>query len=108
MQRFAIFLGFFQSLREVLAELGVSRKDVVKAVKTFRSKELVGAGGREGAKGDDKSTLAKCSTDLTAKAAAGELDPCVGRDPEVQTALPHPESKKMVQFSEVRLYLVAA
>ena len=46
--------------------------------------ELVGAGGGANRK---NSTLAQCSVDLTAKARAGLLDPCIGRSAEVRRCL---------------------
>ena len=51
------------------------------------SKDLVAAGGAKSSsssKGNSKSVLAECGIDLSALAAAGKLDPCLGRDEELE------------------------
>ena len=68
----------------LLKEIGVSRATAYTEVERGE-RELVGAGSAVG-KGKN-STLAQCSVDLTQKARDGELDPLVGRDPEVRRCL---------------------
>jgi len=67
----------------VLKELKVPREKAFKEVERG-SRELVGAGGAARSK---NSTLSQCSIDLTQKARDGELDPLVGRDPEVRRCM---------------------
>ena len=69
---------------QLLKGLGLERNTVYESVKSGE-RELVGAGNARG--GKTNSTLAKCSVDLTEKARNGELDPLVGRDPEVRRAM---------------------
>ena len=57
-------------------------RDLAEAERPKKKKEKVGAGGR-GRKGK-KVGLAECGVDLTELARAGELDPCVGREEEIE------------------------
>jgi len=67
----------------VLSRLNIS-VDVAYEAVDKSGRELVGAGGKTEGK---KTTLEQCSMDLTAMARAGDLDPLIGRDAEVQRTL---------------------
>ena len=79
--------------KQVLEGLGVAQSRVedelsaARADKASRdkSRELVAAGvSPKLPKANAKSMLAQCGVDLTAAAALGELDPCCGRDAELE------------------------
>lgn len=72
--------GAWVLLEAISVDGGALRKEV-----QMGERELVGAGGGGSKKAN--STLAQCSVDLTARAAAGLLDPCLGRDDEVRRCL---------------------
>uniref|UniRef100_A0A7S2ILD5 Clp R domain-containing protein n=1 Tax=Haptolina brevifila TaxID=156173 RepID=A0A7S2ILD5_9EUKA len=72
------------SAKQVLANMNVPVEIVYQAVMKGE-RELVGAGGGKGQNAN--TTLAKCSTDLTAQARAGKLDPVVGREEEVKRCM---------------------
>ena len=76
------------SAHGVLTELGVDLKLLraeINGEGEGAKKELVGAGRKK--KGKKNNTLAECSIDLTAEAKAGNLDPVLGRDAEVERIL---------------------
>ena len=73
------------SAARLLAALKLDKGEVASEVEKGEALELVGAGGGANRK---NSTLAQCSVDLTAKARAGLLDPCIGRSAEVRTIPP--------------------
>ena len=74
--------------RQVLDRLGCDAEELENQLlrdltqKKEKKKEKVGAGGR-GRKGK-KVGLAECGVDLTELARTGELDPCVGREEEIE------------------------
>ena len=74
--------GAWVLLEAISVDGGALRKEV-----QMGERELVGAGGGGSKKAN--STLAQCSVDLTARAAAGLLDPCLGRDDEVRPPTTH-------------------
>jgi ATP-dependent Clp protease ATP-binding subunit ClpB len=70
-------------LGEVLAELGVSRKAALEAIKAVRGNQRVTSDNPEGT----YEVLEKYGTDLVALAKAGKLDPVIGRDEEIRSVV---------------------
>ena len=68
---------------KLLLRCGVTRAAVAKAVETTRGGESVQSAGAE----DQRQALSKYTIDLTARAAAGKLDPVIGRDDEIRRTL---------------------
>ncbi|MEK6790061.1 MAG: ATP-dependent chaperone ClpB [Pseudomonadota bacterium] len=68
---------------KLLLRCGVTRAAVAKAVETTRGGESVQSAGAE----DQRQALNKYTIDLTARAAAGKLDPVIGRDDEIRRTL---------------------
>ncbi|MES2721501.1 MAG: ATP-dependent chaperone ClpB [Pseudomonadota bacterium] len=68
---------------KLLLRCGVTRAAVAKAVDTTRGGESVQSAGAE----DQRQALNKYTIDLTARAAAGKLDPVIGRDDEIRRTL---------------------
>lgn len=68
---------------KLLLRCGVTRDAVAKAVETTRGGESVQSAGAE----DQRQALNKYTIDLTARAAAGKLDPVIGRDDEIRRTL---------------------
>jgi len=69
-------------------ELAAAEAARARAQRERASGELVVAGGaKAGKKADGKSMLAACGVDLTAAALAGELDPVLGREEEVDALI---------------------
>lgn len=68
---------------KLLLRCGVSRGAVEKAIELARGGESVQSAGAE----DQRQALSKYTIDLTARAAAGKLDPVIGRDDEIRRTL---------------------
>ena len=78
----AVFLCLPQRIEDELSSLKFEKDKRQK-----EGKDLVAAGGAKSSsssKGNSKSVLAECGIDLSALAAAGKLDPCLGRDEELE------------------------
>ncbi len=73
----------------VREQSGVTREDFYRAIADSKSvQEIASTGGKKAAGGEESKkevsgTLKYCE-DLTDRAAAGEFDPCIGRDKEIQ------------------------
>jgi ATP-dependent Clp protease ATP-binding subunit ClpB len=70
-------------LGELLAELGMSRKAALEAIKAVRGNQRVTSDNPEGT----YEVLEKYGTDLVALAEAGKLDPVIGRDEEIRSVI---------------------
>jgi len=73
----------------VREQVGVTKEDFYRAIADSKSVEEITSAGKKAAAGDEPEkkevagTLRYCE-DLTNQAAAGEFDPCIGRDKEIQ------------------------
>jgi ATP-dependent Clp protease ATP-binding subunit ClpA len=74
-------------------KIGIQKEDLYRAIAESKAVEEIATGpkaaaGEEGAEGEKKvaGTLRYC-IDLTNQAAAGEFDPVIGRDKEIQQAI---------------------
>ena len=65
---------------KLLLKAGVSKARLTAAIDQLRGGEKVQDAGAE----DQRQALAKYTIDLTARAAAGKLDPVIGRDDEIR------------------------
>ncbi|WP_018410037.1 ATP-dependent chaperone ClpB [Methyloversatilis thermotolerans] len=70
-------------LGRVLKQAGVERAALEKAIEQVRGGSSVGSAEAEGA----REALKKYCIDLTERAAAGKLDPVIGRDDEIRRAI---------------------
>ncbi|MEE2779753.1 MAG: AAA family ATPase [Myxococcota bacterium] len=68
--------------RKLLADAQVTTDKVLDALTQVDNPE-----GRRGDEGDETSWLERLSLDLTARAAAGRLDPVIGRDDEIRRVM---------------------
>ena len=71
------------SASRLLKEAGVNPKDLEKAIQDLRQGEAVKDANDEG----NRQALEKYTIDLTARAAAGKIDPVIGRDEEVRRTI---------------------
>jgi len=76
-------LAVDSSAREVLETLGVSRKDVLEAMKQLRGTRRVTDANPE----DKYQALQKYGVDLVEMARGGKLDPVIGRDDEIRRCM---------------------
>ncbi len=67
----------------LLKQAGVQRERLAQVVEQLRGGESVQSAGAE----DQRGALSKYTIDLTARAAAGKLDPVIGRDDEIRRTL---------------------
>jgi len=68
------------ALGPLLAELGITREALEKAIEEIRGGEAVNDQNAE----DQRQALEKYTTDLTALAEQGKMDPIIGRDDEIR------------------------
>lgn len=68
---------------QYLKETGLTRKAILEAVESVRGGQKVTGESAE----DQYEALSKYTLDMTAEAAAGKLDPVIGRDEEIRRSL---------------------
>ncbi|MHB0777346.1 ATP-dependent chaperone ClpB [Halomonas sp. WWR20] len=71
------------AVTKVLTRAGLTRKAVVTAIDSLRGGASVNDAGAE----ENREALDKYTTDLTARAADGKLDPVIGRDDEIRRTI---------------------
>ena len=71
------------SLGRVLREQGVDKAALEKSIDDVRGGETVNDAGAE----ENRQALSKYTVDLTERAAAGKLDPVIGRDDEIRRTI---------------------
>ncbi|MBE0486705.1 ATP-dependent chaperone ClpB [Marinobacter sp.] len=71
------------SLGRVLREQGVDKAALEKSIDEVRGGESVNDAGAE----ENRQALSKYTVDLTERAAAGKLDPVIGRDDEIRRTI---------------------
>ncbi|KPQ27181.1 MAG: ATP-dependent chaperone protein ClpB [Marinobacter excellens HL-55] len=71
------------SLGRVLREQGVDKAALEKSIDDVRGGESVNDAGAE----ENRQALSKYTVDLTERAAAGKLDPVIGRDDEIRRTI---------------------
>nr|WP_163501128.1 ATP-dependent chaperone ClpB [Halomonas socia] len=71
------------ALAKVLTQAGLTRKAVETAIDSLRGGQRVDDANAE----DNREALNKYTLDLTARAAAGKLDPVIGRDDEIRRTI---------------------
>ena len=81
-----LLLGLLKAndqIAQLLKDSGVSEKDLISAIKELRKGEKVTSASQE----DTYNSLAKYAKNLNELAAAGKLDPVIGRDEEIRRVL---------------------
>jgi ATP-dependent Clp protease ATP-binding subunit ClpB len=68
---------------KLLAQSGLTRESLSQVIDSLRGGENVNSAGAE----EQRQVLEKYTVDLTARAAAGKLDPVIGRDEEIRRTL---------------------
>ncbi len=71
------------ALQEMLKKSGIKEKSLEEAIKKMRGNEKVSDPNAEGT----RQALEKYTIDLTARAAAGKVDPVIGRDEEIRRTI---------------------
>ena len=81
----AILLAMLESksTASLLSEAGVTAQTLGKAIESARGGEAVHSAESE----ETRQSLEKYTVDLTERAAAGELDPVIGRDDEIRRTI---------------------
>lgn len=71
------------ALQDLLKKSGIKEKSLEEAIKKMRGNEKVSDPNAEGT----RQALEKYTIDLTARAAAGKVDPVIGRDEEIRRTI---------------------
>jgi ATP-dependent Clp protease ATP-binding subunit ClpB len=70
-------------LRSLLSQIGLSREEILKAMRSVRGAQRVTSDNPE----DSYEALTRYGRDLTQMAAEGQLDPVIGRDEEIRRVI---------------------
>ncbi len=73
----------FADEKKLFRELGITRNDILEALKTIRGNQRVTSDNPEGA----YDALTKYGQDLVELARSGKLDPVIGRDSEIRSVI---------------------